>query len=400
MDRLKKGQGERMKDVAIIGAGPIGSYLGYLLAQAGLDVTLLEEHSVVGEPAHCTGIIGMDAFEQFDLPRNAVVGELKKVRIISPHKKVFNYDFDASQALVVDRSKFDKGIAQMAILNGAQLMTNATATGIEVLKDCLDIKIKKDGRVKRITAKMAVISTGLHYGLQERLGMGKPRDFLKCVQVEADVMDRSDCVEVYFGKRLAPGSFAWVVPIETGNGPRARIGLSSTQSASAYLDKFLASLKSRVLDAEQLDVKRSAIPLTPIARTFHNRVLAVGDAAGVVKPSTGGGVFYGLICAAIAAEVIKKAFKINRFDKRYLSEYERQWKKKLGLELKIGYYFRRVASKFTDTQLDELFDVITSDEILPLIRHKAKFDWHKDLMLSIVKQAAVRNLFFGSLMKM
>ncbi|NQT46468.1 MAG: NAD(P)/FAD-dependent oxidoreductase [Candidatus Omnitrophica bacterium] len=389
-----------MRDVAIIGAGPIGNYVGYLLATAGLDVVLLEEHAVVGEPAHCTGIIGMDAFEQFDLPRNAVVGELKKVKIISPHRKIFDYDFDTSQALVVDRSKFDRGIAQMAILNGAQLMMDATATGIEVLKDRVDIKIRKDGRIKRIAAKMAVISTGLHYGLQERLGMGKPRDFLKCAQVETDVMDRNDYVEVYFGKRLAPGSFAWVVPIETGNGPRARIGLSSTQSASAYLDKFLVSLNSRVLNAEHLDVKRSAIPLTPIARTFHNRVLAVGDAAGVVKPSTGGGVFYGLICAGIAAEVVKKAFKIGRFDQRVLSEYERQWKKRLGLELKIGYYFRRVASKFTDAQLNDLFEVITSDEVLPLLRRKAKFDWHKDLMLSIVKQAAVRNLFFGSLMKM
>ena len=389
-----------MKDVAIIGAGPVGSYVGYLLACAGLDVVLLEEHPVVGEPTHCTGIIGMDAFEQFELPRSSVVGELKKVRIISPHRKAFDYNFDTPQALVVDRARFDKGIAQMAILNGAHLMTNVKAVDIKVLKDHAEIKFKKDRKIKRLEARIAIIATGLHYVLQERLGMGRPRDFLKCAQVEADIRDHTDYVEVYFGKKIAPGSFAWVVPLKDGSGPRARIGLSSIKATSDCLNRFLQLLNPRIIGKKHPNIRRSAIPLTPIKRTFHNRVLAVGDAAGVVKPSTGGGVFYGLICAGIAAEVIKRAFKIGRFDQRALGDYERQWKKRLGLELKIGYYFRRVASNFTDTQLNDLFEVITSDEVLPLLRRKAKFDWHKDLMLSIVKQAAVRNLFFGSLMKM
>ena len=120
------------------------------------------------------------------------------------------------------------------------------------------------------------------------------------------------------------------------------------------------------------------IPLKPPARTYGERMIAVGDAAGQVKPTSGGGIYYGLLGAEIAAETLHRALAEDDLSAKRLARYERAWRKKLGRELRTGYWARKLFERLSDRQIDRLFEIIKAggiDEAL-LKAEDVSFDWH------------------------
>jgi flavin-dependent dehydrogenase len=210
--------------------------------------------------------------------------------------------------------------------------------------------------------------------------LDSPTEYLQGAEAELDVYRIME-TEIHVGRDIAPGSFAWVVPI---NPAKARIGMTTQENADLFLQAFLNNprIRNRIRNHNPR-IKVDVIPIRPIGKSFRERVLVVGEAAGQVKPTTCGGIYYGLISADLASETIGEAFVKGRFDDDILNGYERRWKRKLGGELEIGYHFRRIFSGIKDRQIDRLFEILNSDGIAPLIRSKAQFDWHKDLILAL-----------------
>jgi flavin-dependent dehydrogenase len=133
------------------------------------------------------------------------------------------------------------------------------------------------------------------------------------------------------------------------------------------------------------------ISLKPLPRTYGNRLVAVGDAAGQVKPITGGGIYYGLLCADIAADNLHRALESDDLSAKNLANYERGWRRKLGQELKIGYYARKFYERLGDRQIDWMFDIIKSngiDEAL-LKADDLSFDWHHQAVLRLLGHRVV-----------
>jgi flavin-dependent dehydrogenase len=139
------------------------------------------------------------------------------------------------------------------------------------------------------------------------------------------------------------------------------------------------------------------LPLGPIERTFDDRLLVVGDAAGLVKPTTGGGIYYSLISAAIAADVAADALRSNRLDAAELSEYETRWRGRIGSELDAQASLRRVSERLTDAEIDALFDLALTEGVMPLVRKTARFNQHRHLIKALFKHPPVRRVLFRSL---
>jgi digeranylgeranylglycerophospholipid reductase len=131
--------------------------------------------------------------------------------------------------------------------------------------------------------------------------------------------------------------------------------------------------------------------LKPLPRTYGDRLLIVGDAAGQVKPTTGGGIYYGLLCADIAANTLHQALESDALSAMSLSSYEREWKQRLGRELKIGYWTRKLYERLNDGQVDKLFDIMQSNSIAEALlkEEKLSFDWHGEAILRVLAHSAV-----------
>lgn len=376
-----------MHDIIIVGGGPVGCFTASLLAQKGFDTLILERNSSVGQRVICTGVIGMEAFERFRLPRGSVINQIQDVTFISPSGIRFAYRPKSPKAFLADRSQFDGDIADMALSHGAKLKCNSLVRDIETREAGLNVAVENRGKRYDLEARMAVVACGFNPKLMEKLGLDGPRECLEGAEAVLDV-DGVKGTEVYVGRDIAPESFAWVVPMGS---EKARIGMTTRENADLFLRAFLHNPKIRDrIRSHDPKINVDLIPIRPIKKSFMRRVLVVGEAAGQVKSTTCGGIYYGLISAKLATETIEEAFSQGRFDDDILRRYEQRWRHELGGELEIGYRLRQIFSGIEDKQIDRLFENLNSDGIAPIIHREAQFDWHKDFILMLSGHVILR----------
>jgi len=139
--------------------------------------------------------------------------------------------------------------------------------------------------------------------------------------------------------------------------------------------------------------------LGPLARTYAERVLAVGDAAGLTKPTTGGGIFYSLLSGLLAAETLVPALRRDQLGASSLIAYERQWKARLDPHLRISSYLRRLYIKLGDEEIDTLLAALASDDLQQEIRRTAHFNWHGGLIRSLLRQPGIKPILLRALLR-
>ncbi len=378
-------------DVIVVGGGPSGLRTAARLAGAGLDVRLLERKPRAGAGVVCTGIVGKEIFDDFGLDRGAIVEELRRVRLVSPFATELIYEHPRPFACVVDRERFDGALAGTAAAAGATIVYAARVGDIAVDPDGVEVAVLDEGgAVRRERSAVAVLATGVDFGLQKKLGLSSPRDFLKGAQVECS-FPGADMTTLFFGRDVAPGAFAWSVPAGEG---RARIGLLSQKDPKVCLRKLLDRRFGGVrIMAEQSGIRTKPVAQGLLARTSGDRVLAVGEAAGQTKTTTGGGISYGLACADLAAEVVRECFDRSDFGPASLAAYERRWKGLLQKEILVGQYTRRMCARLSDGRIESLFQLARTDGIVPIIRDQADFDRHSGLILALLQRLSFMRIF-------
>lgn len=377
-----------MYDVAVVGGGPAGSYVAYRLAEMGHAVVVLEQKQKIGGPVYCTGIVGQECAKSFAIDDKVILKQVNSATLFSPSAKQLRLWREEPQAYILDRAAFDMTMARRAQDKGAEYVLDSLVREIEVEKNSVKIKASYRKTGLDFEARAVVIAAGFGSRLTERLGLGKVSDFVIGAQADVETVG-IDEVEVYFGREIAPGFFGWLVPTS----PRtARVGLMSRQSPGLYLKKLLASLltQGKIVSAEA-KLNYGGIPLKPLARTCGERLIVVGDAAGQVKPTSGGGIYYGLLCAEIAASILHQALESNDLSAKSLARYERGWRQRLGRELRIGYWARKLFERLSDKQLDRIFAIVKAnaiDEAL-LKARDLSFDWHSQVILRLLGHTVV-----------
>lgn len=371
----------------------MGNRAAYVLARQGWRVAVLEKENGVGEKPSCTGIIGQECVRSFDIADSVILRQVKSARLFSPAGQMLYIKRDEHQASILDRAAFAVAMARKAQNAGAQCLFDSTVHDMRRTREGVEVYCRKRGG--NLMARAVVIASGYGTRLTEAMGLGKTSDFVVGAQVEV-LAKEADEVEVYFGRETAPGFFGWLVPTIDG---KARVGLLSRRAPEEYLKKLLGSLASqgKVVPGDGKP-NCGTIPLRPLRRTCGDRILAVGDAAGQVKPTTGGGIYYGMLCADIAAGVLNEALHHDNLSARRLSEYEREWRRRLGRELTVGYWARKLFERFSDQRIDRLFDVVMKkglDKIL-LADDDVSFDWHSRAIVKLFRRAVVSSVFGGS----
>jgi geranylgeranyl reductase family protein len=380
-------------DALIVGGGPGGLFAARQLARAGASVVVCEEHERIGAPVHCTGVLGSETFDEFDLPRDAVLNALTTVRFVSPAGLEVRYTPSTEQAVVLDRALFDCGLADAAAARGAELRVNTRISALDIGDD----GVCGWSGLTPLRARLAILACGASYTLQRRFGLGVPSAFLHTAQRELPARTLGD-VEIHFGAAIAPGGFAWAVPVQRPEGPRVRIGVMATREAPAWYDAMCERIADHWgIEIDDIPPRLKFLPLGPIDRTFSDRLLVIGDAAGLVKPTTGGGIYYSIVSAAFAAEVAADALKRDRLDAASLSTYETRWREHLDTELAAQRALRHAADAMGDADIDALFDLAKVDGVMPLVRKTAQFNQHRHLIKALFKHPPARAVLLRAL---
>ena len=283
-------------DVVIVGAGPVGGHTANLLAKLGHSVLLLEEHNEIGRPFQCAGLVTPNAMKQVGL-YDTILEEIDGALIHGPSGTLVPVGTGGTvRTYVVCRKLFDEAVVKQSMTSGATLWLNSKPVNADARSDGVILTVNKDGNEIQISTKLLIGCDGAHSWTRRYFKMGRPKELMIGFQTEVvGYQYRKRWLEMYSGSEIAPGFFAWVIP--SGN-DSCRIGLWSTADRldGKSIEECYHNLLNHPLWKERFsDVRETArycgpVPSGMVKKAYKNRVLLIGDAAGMAKPTTGGGI--------------------------------------------------------------------------------------------------------------
>ena len=371
-------------DALIVGAGPAGNIAALELARRGFSVAVLDYRERVGDKL-CTGVIGVECAERFPVPPELVYGRANSATIYSPGGRGFRVERPDTQALIVDRVGYVNSIAAAAMRNGAEYRLGWRVSDVSRSPGDARVTAHRGDTTDTLRGRILLIAAGFGSPLTESVcpTNGAGRERLIGVQVEVATNGITE-TEVYVGDDVAPGSFGWLAP--TGES-RGLLGLMSRQPYPGCLERLCDALtrEGTVLRVES-SPRRWGIPIRPLSKTYGERALILGDAAGFAKPTTGGGIYYAMLSGAIGAETAADALESNTFSADALSAYEERWQGEFGGELRVGYYARMLFESMSDARLERLMETFLSEDMQKeLIRSPVfSFDRHSGVILRTI----------------
>ena len=369
-------------DAIVVGGGPCGSFTALKLAERGLDVSIFEEHSKIGVPSHCAGhlsVEGLKILGLYPLPAEIVENTFCGAVFHSPNGNNFAIHFSSPVTCTVDRILFDRYIAEKAKSVGVRYHLNSKVESLMIDEGAVKGTIvRQNGRIERKLARIVVDGEGLSSRISEQAGLpGFDRSkIMSGVEAEVENVENveKNMVEVFLGENYAPGFYAWLIPKKDG---RAKVGLASKTGKTKELLKKLM-LRHPIASRKLAKAKITRIvyhPLTlagPLSKTFSNGFLTVGDAASQVKPTTGGGVVFGMTCAWIAAQVVHQGLLENDLSSEFLCEYQRRCNKVFGFDVRFMLKMRKTLDSMSNDRLDNVigfFSTIGLDKTLQSVRN-------------------------------
>jgi len=387
-------------DIIVVGGGPCGSFAALNLAKSGIDATVFEEHSEIGVPSHCAGHLSIKNLKRlglYPLPAKIVENIFYGATFHSPKGKEFSVRFSSPITSVVNRTLFDKHIAEMAEDAGAHYCLNSRVESVIIANGFVKgVSIKQHGRTeKNILAKIVVDAEGISSKILRQTGLPTLNRHMLVNAVQAEVENaknlKPDTVEVFLGKDYAPRFYAWLIPKLDG---KANVGLAAkTGNPKELLQKLM--LKHQIASKKLCKAKILRIsfyPITlggPILKTYSNGFLVVGDAASQVKPTTGGGVIFGMTCARVAAEVAHEALRKNDFSQEYLSVYQKRCEDILGFDVNVMLKIRKMLDAMPDGKIDDAINFCTKFGLEKVLQNIEDIDFQGRSLLRILRNPRV-----------
>lgn len=321
-----------MYDLIIVGAGPVGLYLAGLLKK--YKILILEEHEKIGSPVHCSGLISSNLKKFVKMNKtfienkvNSAVIHCKKSKVeLKPREEVY----------VINREKFDSCLANVK----SNIFLGTKAEEIEIKKENVMVKTNK-GIFK---SKLLIGCDGANSIVAKKIN-SRPKEILLGLIGIVEEENYSDFVEIFIDKEKIFDGFFWKIP----RGETTEYGCFGKKVNFKLLEEFF-----KIKDYKK---RAGLIPIGP-GKTYFHRTLLIGDSAGFSKPWSGGGIIYGFTAAKIAAKTISMTFEKNKFDEKFLRNYEKEWKKILWKNIKLGLLCREIYKKMNNTQINFFLKIL------------------------------------------
>lgn len=364
-----------MYDFIVVGAGPSGSYSSHILSKSGFRVLNLEEHKEVGKPVECTGLVSGRVFSM--VKSRSKVNEVKGANIYFPGGNPIHVE-KQEKTIVMDRDTFDKDASGMAISSGTDLRINSRASSVKRSEKGIKVIYREDGNLREADAMAVIGADGINSRVRRELFGTRPSRIVTAYQVDsAHSMEDQESVDVFLGSESSVGFFGWATP----SGKITRIGVGSYRSAA--INHFF-NINRRFSRNRILGINGGAIPISYVKRTYTDRALLAGDAAGIVKPLTGGGIFTGMVAGKHAAHALTEAYENEDFSGSFLSRYEKYWKREIGRELLIDGLVQKYFSSLSDSALDSIYRILSKPQNIALINRLGDIDFPSRVIIGMI----------------
>jgi digeranylgeranylglycerophospholipid reductase len=383
-----------ISDAIVIGGGPVGSYAALNLAKLGVKVTVFEEHPEIGLPSHCAGhlsIRSLSTMGLYPLPKGIVENTFSTANFYSPGGTKFSLHLFRPVTAVLNRASFDKYLGGQAEAAGARYVLNAYVQSLIRADGFVKgVNIQgKGGKEEKVYSKITLDAEGVSSRLLRQAGLAalKPKGLVYAVEAEVENAQNIErnAVEVYFGKNYAPGFYGWLIPRLDGT---AKVGLATNRgNPLEFLHHLMAKhpvAAKQLGKAKITQIGYHAISLGgPIDRAYANGFLAVGDCASQVKPTTGGGVIFGLTCAKLAAQTAGEALKQGDVSHDFLRVYQKRCSDLLSFDFNIMLRLRRFLNSLSDDKVDEMLRVCGKLGVDKALSDVDEIDFQGKLMLKV-----------------
>ena len=335
--------------IAVVGGGPAGCIAARYCAKEHKTI-LFEPQKKESRRVQCSGLLSKSGLQRLGINPNSnsaktfIQNSVRGAKIYSPKGSLLEIDGGMDKAYVTDRKAFDNYLLGEAIDAGAEFQ---------------NIKIdKKNLGEIRSKADKIILATGTNYNLHKALNINAPYEFLYGAQYEMKIECEPDYVEMHLN---IPGFFSWIIPA----GDYARIGLCALNNPIPYLEDHIKKLdkEKRITDPRIMEKNYGIIPIyNPRLRTEYPKVSLVGDAAGHVKATTGGGVILGGLAAKYAGK----------------DGYESTWRTEIGKELYLHLRARRFLNNLSEKNTDKFIRLLSENK--DLIEKKGDMDMASHLL--------------------
>ena len=360
-------------EVLVVGAGPAGSLAARVAAEKGINVILLEEHSVPGSPVFCGEGISFDGIIEGGLePVEPIIcHRITTVRIFAPNRKYTDLIFKDITGYNLNRDIFDKTLAENAVNAGAQLDTNTRATSVIKEGDrIIGVQALNGGYKREYRADIVIGADGHSSKIRCTAGLSRHfPDYMSIAQYRLTgiTMETPEVNEIYWGNNYAPGGYAYIFPkgshaANVGAGVRNR----HNKPAVEYLKNFIRK-DSRFRNAKIESKTGGICPASGrLDQIVMDGLMLVGDAAGQTVPMTGAGIHSGIAAGKIAGRIASKAIQEGNTSTGRLNEYVKEFDKYWGKSIKDSGKVLKMLDKFSDKDLNVIQEVITQQDIMNL----------------------------------
>ncbi len=350
-------------DVLVAGGSIAGLAFAAEAAKKGARVLVAEEHAEIGEPEKCDGLVSLRGLRKYGYPPKpeVVQNEIGSALIHSPSDRQFAVNATALDVVVLDRSEFDRQVAESVVSNGAALRTGSRVSTVDVGPRGVEAKVGDE----TVRAEYFVDATGP--SSSPKGGILPAAKY----EIEADWV-RQHVVEVFMDAESYPGFFAWVIPYGKG---RAKVGAAGHGiSPFKALDSFLEEKEHTIL-------RRVSAPIYiggPTPRFVQGRRILVGESAGQVKPTTAGGIMTSIAGAVLAAKWTCKSLETK--DPSLLQGYQPEWEAAFLKEMRSMLRLRGVLEKLSNSDMDALVTTLATPKLI-LKLSQSDFDFHATAIL-------------------
>ncbi len=354
-------------DVVVVGGGPIGLAVGRAAAEAGLNVEIVERRRPEDVASCCTGLVSPATLPVLGASDASVLGRIRAVRLHLPTGRTIDLRAERVKAVVLDRGALERELRQRAEDAGARLHFATEA----VAASCGTVRVRSHGAERTIETSVILGADGPVSRVASWFSLDAPRFSVSAAQVELDAdAPCEDRVEIFVGETVAPGFFGWAVPAGSGV-VRVGVGVTPPHAPMVFLDRLLEAQFPRVRVTSR---SAGRIPLERVPRPATDGLLLVGDAAGHVKPLSGGGLYVGGRCARIAADLAAQAVRNPESRRKIGARYLERCAEAVGRELTFGTTVRHYLSRLRDADVEHIVDAIDDPALLDFLADHADID--------------------------